>query len=113
MNNTQINFDNTTGQPTDQKINNVVAPQPMNTDPYPAGQPIIDNNTNNISIQQQMQNIPTVEQTKSEFINNTQSNNTIKEEIKNEKNNIIFIIILFTIILAAIIFLFPYLIKVL
>ena len=116
-----MNFDPVTGQPINQNINNTLNSQINNVNVTPTTQmtqPIhtvqseqtINNNTN---IQQQMQNIPTVEQPKQEFINNTQASNAITGEQKKEGNNIVFIIILFVIIFAAIFFLFPYLLKVL
>ena len=60
-----------------------------------------------------MQNIPTVEQSKQEFIQNTQTNNITNTEEKKASFNITYIVILFAIIFASIFFLFPYLIKVL
>jgi len=60
-----------------------------------------------------MQTIPTVEQSKQEFINNTQTNSSVKKEEKKDGPNIAFIVILFVIIFASIFFLFPYLLKVL
>lgn len=129
MNNNQMNFDPMTGQPINQNtnsVNNNVVPntlrqdsiqptnqaQQVNTlEPAQQIQPTPVNNIMNT--QQQIQNIPTVEQSKQEFINNTQANNTVKKEEKKEGPNIIFIIVLFVIIFASILFLFPYLLKVL
>lgn len=125
MNNNQINFDPITGQPINQNVNNTVVPQPEIIQPVPTVEqvptvepvqtiqpqvPIIDSNIYN---QQQMQSIPTVEQTKQDFINNTQANSVVEKEEKKEGPNITFIIILFVIIFAAIFFLFPYLLKIL
>ena len=61
--------------------------------------------------QNEFQSIPTVEQSQQDFINNVQSMNQEKKEEKKEGINFVFIIILFVIILAAIYFLFPLLLK--
>ena len=124
MNNNQMNFDPMTGQPINQNINNmnnVAVPnqvQQVYTQPIPPVQPVptvepVPTVDNIVNTQQQMQNIPTVEQSKQEFINNTQANNTVKKEEKKDGPNIAFIVILFVIIFAAILFLFPYLLDVL
>lgn len=125
MNNNQMNFDPITGQPINQNINNTVVPQSENIQPIPTVQPVptvepvqavqpqVPTMNNDIYNQQQMQNIATVEQTKQDFINNTQANSTIKKEEKKDGPNITFIVILFAIIFASIFFLFPYLLKIL
>lgn len=122
MNNNQINFDPMTGQPINPNTNtNNVVPNngtttPMQQNNIPV-QPVNTNNLNPtiepmaVNVQQPMQNIPTVEQSKQEFIDNTQANSLDKKEDKKDSPNITFIIILFVIILAAIFFLFPYLQK--
>ena len=124
MNNNQMNFDPMTGQPIN---NNPVPTAPVNpipnVQPIPIeqqvttieSQPIIQQPTNNtyINPQQQMQGIATVEQDKQQFIQNTQASTVVKKEEKKEGPNIGFIITLFIIILASILFLFPYLMKVL
>ena len=70
------------------------------------------NNVNDaIKIQNELQSIPTVEQGKDAFINNVQSMNKEKKEEKKEGVNFVFIIILFIVILAAILFLFPFLLD--
>jgi len=61
--------------------------------------------------QAQLENIPTVEQGKQEFINNAQAMNTEKKEEKKEGVNFWFVLIMFGVILAAIFFLFPFLLK--
>ena len=118
MNNNEFNFDSITGQP----INNtnvsqqnipIVGLEQTNMvyqsqlKPQPVEQPVQNNNF----IQQPIQNVPTVEQSKQEFINNTQSLNSQKKEEKKEGVNYTFIIILFIIIFASIFFLFPFLLK--
>ena len=128
MNNNQINFDPITGQP----INNNAAINQQAFEATSMQQPI-NNNTainqqaniefqtvsnnaeipNNLSIQHQMQNIPTIEQTKQNFINNTQATTAAQSQEKKDGPNIVFIIILFAIIFAALFFIFPLLIKVL
>lgn len=62
-------------------------------------------------IKDQLQNIPTVEQNKQDFINNVQNMNQEITEKKSDNINFGFIIILFVIILAVMYFLFPILIK--
>lgn len=62
-------------------------------------------------IKNQLQSIPTVEQKKEDFINNTQTINQEKKDEKKKGINFAFIIILFLIILATIYFLFPLLLK--
>ena len=136
MNNNQINFDPMTGQPINQTNNNFVSnietinqnnnnivPNniAINTAPQnniPNQPENINNNTLNQSVettvvnpQQTMQSIPTVEQSKQDFINNTQANSTEKKDEKKDGPNFVFIIILFIIIFASIFFLFPYLQK--
>ena len=70
-------------------------------------------NINQANIQQQMQTIPTVDQSKQEFITNQQSTTEGKKEEKKNGPNIAFIVILFIIIFASMFFLFPYLLNVL
>lgn len=138
MDNNQMNFDPMTGQPLNNQ-NNTVAQNPMQPIPHieqiPTAQPVAPNldtpgqvlnieptvqlkvnqtistADNSINTQQQMQSIATVEQSTQDFINNVQANSTEKKEEKKDGPNIAFIIILFAIIFAAIIFLFPYLLK--
>lgn len=80
----------------------------------------VENNTTNqqqtsltqeLQIQNELQNIPTVEQDTQSFINNVQTLNGEKKEEKKEGVNFIFIIILFIVILASIFFLFPLLLD--
>ena len=61
--------------------------------------------------QQQMQSIPTVGQNMQDFISNTQEASTAKKTEKKNGPNILFIVILFVVIFAAIFFLFPYLLE--
>ena len=123
MNNNQMNFDSMTGQPINQNTNteNIQTISNINSAPVLeptqqsipiVTQPEIMNQTiNTINTQQQLQSIPTVEQSKQEFINNAQNLNTEKKIEKKEGVNYIFIIILFVIIFAAIFFLFPLLLN--
>ena len=110
--------------PTVQPVNNaqVVPPvQPVNNaQVVPPVQPV--NNaqvippvqaqpTNNVIIPnvQDLQYIPTVEQTNEEFINNTQATTKKEEPAKNSEGiNMTFVIIIFVLILAAVFFVFPY-----
>ena len=116
MNNTQI--DPVTGQPIN-NINQIRTQypnqpvQPQTTVQMPAAQNIQPNLQNsNITIQQQMNSIPTVDQNAQQFMQNTQATTVVKKEDKKEGPNTIFIVILFAIIFAAIIFLFPYLLNI-
>lgn len=138
MDNNKMNFDPMTGLPISQTNNmnelqpnipvqnnidnsnlqyqNIPLPtQEVNTQTYQ--NTLIDTetvNNPNDNIQQQIQNIPTVEQSKTEFINNVNvSVNETKKEDKKDGPNITFIIILFAIIFASVFFLFPYLLEVL
>ena len=61
--------------------------------------------------QNKVQSVATVEQSNDNFLNNTQSDSTVKNEKMNEKSSYIFIFVIFAIILLAIIFLFPLLNK--
>lgn len=118
--NNNMNFDPMTGEPINQN-NNIINNESNNVLEQKTTQPAILNEentvqepeTNTIYNQQIMQNIPTVDQSKQEFINNTQVNSLSKKEEKKEGPNITFIIILFAIIFASIFFLFPYLQKIL
>lgn len=72
----------------------------------------IQNTQNTIANQvNQMQSIPTVDQDKQSFINNTQSISLEKKEEKKSGINYTFIVILFILIFVAIFFLFPFLQK--
>lgn len=119
MNNNQTNFDPVTGQPINQ--NNQVQPpvvpldeitpvEPIVSDTIQPVQPVptVDNYDYMNTTQQLIQNTPTVEQSKQDFIDTTQTMTTPKQEEKKDGPNITFIIILFVIILASILFLFPY-----
>lgn len=70
-----------------------------------------EDNTQQAQIQSELKNIPNVDQDKQSFINNVESMNNEKKEEKKEGINFAFIIILFAIILAAILFLFPFLLN--
>lgn len=104
MNNSEMKFDPMTGQP----LNNVQNSQPeQNVVAQNQSQVTPTQNVNQV----QMQTIPTVDQTKQEFINNTQALNKEEKEEKKGGINYVFIVILFIIIFAAIFFLFPFLLK--
>ena len=79
----------------------------LETEPATSTEPI----NQEIQIQSQLQNIPTVEQNKEQFINNVQSMNQEKKEEKKEGISFVFIAILFIVILVSIVFLFPILSK--
>lgn len=136
MNTNEIKFDPMTGQPIQNNMNNNVQPnntqtnvqpQPQNIQPVVPVAPIepqISNTTVEVQpapIEQSinttdtnvnnMQSIPTVDQSQQQFINNTQSLTAENKVEKKQRINWTFLIILFVIILAAIFFLFPYLQK--
>ena len=130
MNNNQMNFDPTTGQPINNQNNTTGLEQPQivtvddsnNVQPLPQIVTVDDSNNvqplpqgvtvdDSINTQQQLQNIPTVEQSQQSFINSVQATNIEKKEDNKNKPNILFIIILFIIIFASIFFLFPFLFK--
>lgn len=120
MNNNQMMFDPMTGQPiqpqnngnegvnNNQNINNIPNIQPINVQNNNIPQ-VNDQMNNNQNIMNQMQNIATVDQSKEAFINNTQA--TVKDNNSENapKVNYVFVAIIFIIIFAAILFLFPYL----
>ena len=110
-----MNFDPITGQPINQNNNNIVPnSETINVQEQNAVAVQTENPLNHQTVdnqQQIIQNIPTVDQSKQDFINNTQANSAAKKDEKKDGPNITFIIILFIIIFAAIFFLFPYLQK--
>lgn len=123
MNNNQMNFDPMTGQPitripnTNNIPNNVIQSnntiESNNISNSNQINPNLNQNTQSMqnTIVNQMQSIPTVDQSKQAFIDNTQSMTSEKKNEKKEGINYTFIIILFVIILASIFFLFPYIFK--
>ncbi len=125
-----MRFDPMTGQPINNTNTTVVPNMPNNTTVQNQNfqinqdtqtiqnqpiqqQPINQQSFESTMINQinQMQSIPTVDQSKQDFINNTQNINAEKKEEKKQGINYVFIIILFIIIFAAIFFLFPILLK--
>lgn len=123
MNNNEMKFDPITGQPLNNNLdlNNNISTQDIsnNQNVVQTNQQVIQNAqmqqsnivNQDLNNQIQMQSIPTVDQSRQEFINNTQALNAEKKEEKKSGINYAFIIILFAIIFAAIFFLFPYLLK--
>lgn len=123
MNNNEMKFDPITGQPLNNNLdlNNDISAQDIsnNQNVVQTNQQVIQNAqiqqsnivNQDLNNQIQMQSIPTVDQSRQEFINNTQALNAEKKEEKKSGINYAFIIILFAIIFAAIFFLFPYLLK--
>lgn len=121
--NSNMNFDPMTGEP----IQNIQPATPVDNQPVPSQEnaqvvsesPAVEPNGQALNatakevaqIQNELQNIPTVEQDKEAFINNVQTIHQEKQEEKKEGVNFAFIIILFIIILVAIYFLFPILLK--
>lgn len=85
-----------------------VQPVPtVDTNPY--GEiPVAQNNTINTTIDQQnLQNIPNVEQSTEDFVNKTQSINKKETTKGNDNISMVFVAIIFIAILAAVFFLFP------
>lgn len=116
--NNNINFDPMTGKPlqnnthsntTIQQVNGEqISPQPNNINV----QQIYPHQEIQTNVQQvNLQNVPTVEQNKQDFINNVQLMNQEKKEEKKEGINFVFIIVLFVVILISIYFLFPLLLD--
>lgn len=87
--------------------NKIATPVQPQQPPETVITPIQSNNV----IQQQIQGVPTVEQSKEEFIDNTQALTPEKKEEKQNGVNYVFMVILFVIIFGAIFFLFPLLLK--
>ncbi len=81
-------------------------PQPINNQ---NGQ--VNTQVSNEDVMNQMKNIATVDQSKEAFINNTQAATQKNTGENPPKVNYVFVAIVFVIILAAILFLFPYLQK--
>lgn len=101
MNNNGLKFDPMTGKP----LNNNV----LNFDPM-TGQPL-NNNQNVQAPLTTLQDIPTVDQSKENFINKIEASNDDSNKNKGESVNYTFIIILFILFLLIVCFGFPYLIK--
>lgn len=97
-----------------QNINPQPQTQPQTTMNNTNIQPQVLSNQNqaldNKQVNSQMQQIPTIEQTNQNFLNNTQNNVSAKEQ-KKPGINYTFLIILLIILFGAVIFLFPYLFK--
>lgn len=99
-------------------INNMPTVNPVQTNPtaVPVNpQPTPVQNTpvqpmDTVNVQQTLQSIPNVEQTNEQFVNNTQATNKKDATEKNSNSlDIIFVVIVFIIIFAAVFVLFPYL----
>ncbi len=75
-------------------------------------EPIANQNPAIIQPNQDLQYIPTVEQSNEDFINYTQTANKVEEKSKDTDSiNIMFVIAIFIAILAAMFFLFPMLFE--
>lgn len=116
--NNNIKFDPNTGQPIidnqnilNNQLNSIEQPQPIQIEQAtPVQNNVVQQNAVQMS-QTQIQNIPTVEQNKEQFIQNTQNLTTEKKEEKKQGINYTLIIVLFILIFASIFFLFPFLLK--
>ena len=106
-NNMKMRFDPNTGKPINDINENAVVQANANNAETSINDSLSQNNVTNIN------NIPTVDQSSNEFINNTQTISSERIEKKKGGLNYTFIIILFIVILISIIFLFPYLAKLL
>lgn len=123
LQNNELKFDPQTGQP----LNNAPAPvapvqaepqvvPPVATTPVQPT-PEVNPNASITTVQPtseipqpvtpQVNTVPTIEQSETEFINNAQAVSSEQQEEKAGGLNYAFIIILFVAILAAILFLFP------
>lgn len=113
--NVQAQVQNTNIQPQQPIMNQNIELQNLNQaqyNPVPPVPTVEDNNINNLeNIQNSLNSIPTVDQSRTEFMNNTQTMNETKKEEKKSGINYGFVIALFIIVLVAIIFLFPLLMK--
>lgn len=95
-------------QPSDTTIvQEIPELQPLDT----SNEIINVDNSIQTNIQDELRNIPTIEQDKQDFINNVQTANQEKKEEKKDKNNLLFIIIAAVVLLLAIYFLFPLLLN--
>lgn len=106
-NNMKMRFDPNTGKPINDINKNTVVQANTNNAETSINDSSSQSNVTNIN------NIPTVDQSANEFINNTQTISSERIEKKKGGLNYTFIIILFIVILISIIFLFPYLAKLL
>lgn len=113
--NVQAQVQNTNIQTQQPIMNQNIELQNLNQaqyNPVPPVPTVEDNNINNLeNIQNSLNSIPTVDQSRTEFMNNTQTMNETKKEEKKSGINYGFVIALFIIVLVAIIFLFPLLMK--
>ena len=103
----KMRFDPNTGKPINDINKNTVVQANTNNAETSINDSLSQSNVTNIN------NIPTVDQSANEFINNTQTISSERIEKKKGGLNYTFIIILFIVILISIIFLFPYLAKLL
>lgn len=121
-----MNFDPMTGEPLHnneqlvdtQSINTVDIQSENNTTQIQqtemptAQQQNGQNQQTETAIQDQLQNIATVEQSTDDFINKIQMQSQEIQEEKKETNKFTFLIILFIVLLGSIYFLFPLLLKI-
>lgn len=114
MNTTQnINTTNAT-MPNGQVLNGITGSVSPTVQPNLVDTSVVQNiqsQSNMVNQINQMQSIPTVDQSREAFIDNTQSMTAEKNEAKKSSVNYVFVIILFIIIFASIFFLFPFLFK--
>lgn len=117
MNNNGMKFDPMTGEPLN---NSQIDNQSLNTIPSMPAIPEMPENNSNVTTPMQnetinnqpiIQGVPTVEQSQQEFINSTQNISSEKKEEKKDKLNYTFVIILFVLVMLAIYFLFPILLR--
>lgn len=117
MNNNGMKFDPMTGKP----LNNPQTDnQSLNASPIMPAMPEMPQSNSNITTPMQnqdvnnqplIQGVPTVEQSQQEFISSTQNISSEKKEEKKDKLNYTFVIVLFVLVMLAIYFLFPILLR--
>ena len=122
----QVSADTATTPATNSTINNATPAstpvQNVQSQATPVGQAPVQNvqpvdpntaqttNTGTVN-SNNLQSVPTVDQSKEQFINNTQGVNKDDKPEKKSNINVVFVVIIFVVIILAIIFLFPYLLK--
>ena len=110
MNQENENIIQTTNDSQSENITPITSEETLNT----INEVQVNNDTSidqEIQIKNELQNIPTVEQDAQEFINKVQAQSQEKKDDKKDGINFVFIILLFAVILAIVIFLFPVLLN--
>lgn len=117
MNNNGMKFDPMTGEPlnnpqTDNQSLNAIPSMPVMPEmPQSNSNITTPVQSQDINNQPLIQGVPTVEQSQQEFISSTQNISSEKKEEKKDKLNYTFVIVLFVLVMLAIYFLFPILLR--